>query len=258
MPDWGGKVAAWFAGVAAVSAALAALVAQTVTPLRGLLLLAFVALVVIAVASFAALLFTGTMALRASWRNRQQAHAAEVTSTTQRERASVEAALKPLEPHYGDAVRYRHMIGNMTEHRIGLRNPAGNPAATGVRLEWTEMEPRPSVQNVYWERWLPAIPSAVPRVAGGDPAIGISLPPGREEVWTAVSTATAPDGTMNAVEFGPGHGSSRGNWHGLLWDLESGGPWRLSYRIVTDNLPAGTFSLVIAAEDGKIECALED
>jgi hypothetical protein len=163
-----------------------------------------------------------------------------------------------LQPQYGGAVRYRHLTGNMTEHRIGLRNPPGNPPATGVRLEWTEMTPRPGLQNAQWEKWQPAIPSAVPRVTGGDPAIGVSLPPGREEVWVAVTTGTASDGTMSGVEFGPAQGSSRGNWHGLLWELESGGQWRLTYRIVTDNLPACTFSLVITAEDGKIECRLED
>jgi hypothetical protein len=174
-----------------------------------------------------------------------------------REQAAAEAAPKPLEACYGNSARYQRQIRSMTEHRIGLRNPAGNPAAAGVRLEWTEMAPPPRVENNQWERWLPAIPSAVPRAAGGDPAIGVSLPAGQEEMWVVVTTAIGPDGIVRAVEFGSGYGSSVGKWHGLLWVLEAGGLWRLSYRIVSDNLPARTFSLVITAGNGEIQCDLE-
>jgi hypothetical protein len=69
--DWGGKVAAWFAGVTAGSAALAALIAATAKPpLHGLLDAVFIILVIIAGVSFIALLFTGPPALLAAHRNR--------------------------------------------------------------------------------------------------------------------------------------------------------------------------------------------
>jgi hypothetical protein len=165
-----------------------------------------------------------------------------------------ELRLQPLEPHYGDSLQYRHVDGNMTEHRIGLHNPAGNPEATGVKLEWTGMTPPPRFQNVHSEKWRPEFACWVPRLKGGEADAGVSLPPGQEELWMAVSTATDPNGIMNAAEFSP----KRGNWHGLPWHLESGGQWRLDYRIVTENLPPRTFSLVISAEDGKIECELQD
>jgi hypothetical protein len=71
MADWGGKVAAWFASVAAVSAGLAALLAQTTSaPLGGDKHNLFIALVIVAAGSFAALLFTGPRALWMAWRNR--------------------------------------------------------------------------------------------------------------------------------------------------------------------------------------------
>jgi hypothetical protein len=33
--------------------------------------------------------------------------------------------------------------------------------------------------------------------------------------------------------------------------------WRLTYRIVTDNLPDAAFSIVMTAVDGHIRCDLE-
>jgi hypothetical protein len=74
MPDWGGKVAAWFGAVAAVSVALAALVGATAKqPLHGRMRDLFAALVVVAAVSFAALLLSGPPALWAAWRNRRRA-----------------------------------------------------------------------------------------------------------------------------------------------------------------------------------------
>ena len=70
MIDWGGKVAAWFAGVTAASAALAALVAATAKqPFHGWLRLVFFILVIIASVSFIVLLLTGPRAVWAAWRN---------------------------------------------------------------------------------------------------------------------------------------------------------------------------------------------
>jgi hypothetical protein len=58
--DWGGKVAAWFIGVAGVSAALAALIVTKPTkPLHGSAHFWFVTLAVIAIGSLAALLLIG-------------------------------------------------------------------------------------------------------------------------------------------------------------------------------------------------------
>lgn len=72
MTDWGGKIAAWFAGVAAASAGLAALVAQAAKePLHGGTRDLFTALVVIAALSFLALLLTGPRAAWVTWRNRE-------------------------------------------------------------------------------------------------------------------------------------------------------------------------------------------
>jgi hypothetical protein len=68
--DWGGKVAAWFAGVAAVAAALATLIVTTTKALHSWLQVLFVALVIIAIVAFVALLFTGIRALYESWRGR--------------------------------------------------------------------------------------------------------------------------------------------------------------------------------------------
>lgn len=74
MVDWGGKVAAWFAGVTAASAALAALIAATdKQPFHGWLRVAFIILVIIAGISFIVLLLTGLRAAWAAWRNRKAA-----------------------------------------------------------------------------------------------------------------------------------------------------------------------------------------
>lgn len=74
MVDWGGKVAAWFAGVTAASATLAALIAATAKqPFHGWLLVVFIVLVIIAGVSFIVLLLTGPRAAWAAWRSRKAA-----------------------------------------------------------------------------------------------------------------------------------------------------------------------------------------
>lgn len=71
MPDWGGKVAAWFGVACAASASLAALIASVAKPpLHGGPHDLFIALVVIAAVTFAALLLTGVLAVYVAWRNR--------------------------------------------------------------------------------------------------------------------------------------------------------------------------------------------
>jgi hypothetical protein len=70
--DWGGKVAAWFAGVTVASATLAALIAATAKqPFHGWLRAVFIILVIIAGVSFIMLLLTGPRAAWAAWRNRK-------------------------------------------------------------------------------------------------------------------------------------------------------------------------------------------
>ncbi len=189
------------------------------------------------------------------WRIRHNRLKRELDRRSLAEGSDVHQDSLPLHARYEQREPYRLPAGGtFLEHRVGIRNPAGNPVATGVRLEWTGLSPRPAMVG---PQFAPAVPCKVPRLSDGDPATGISLPAGQEELWVAVCTSTAPDGTMNAGEFGPGHGSSRGNWHGTPWILESGGQWRLTYRIVADSLPAATFSIVMTAAGGEVRCDLE-
>lgn len=90
--------------------------------------------------------------------------------------------------------------------------------------------------------------------AGGDPTIGIPLPPGREELWIIATTATDQQGVMTVGVFGP----DRFGWHGTPWYFEPHDRWRFTYRIVADNIPARAFSVVMNAVDGWIRCDLED
>ena len=70
--DWGGKVAAWFAGVSGVSAALAGVVWQSAKqPMNGPVSDLFVGLVAIGAASFLMLLLTGPSAVWSAWRSRR-------------------------------------------------------------------------------------------------------------------------------------------------------------------------------------------
>jgi hypothetical protein len=98
----------------------------------------------------------------------------------------------------------------------------------------------------------------VPRDTGGDAAIGIDLPAGRQELWAPISTWIAPDGWMVVREFPSGYPTTRGDPTGFPYGLQPGDRLRFTYRIVADNLPHATFSLVVAAADGHIQCDLED
>jgi hypothetical protein len=87
----------------------------------------------------------------------------------------------PLQPRYEQGEPYLHRLeGRLTsEHRIGIYNPPENQTVTGVRLQWIEMYPRPRIDLGR----PPVIPSAVPMVGGGEATIGLSLPPGQQELW---------------------------------------------------------------------------
>jgi hypothetical protein len=162
---------------------------------------------------------------------------------------AVEPGPAALQPYYNQSPPYRLPNEHMLHHRIGIRNPAGNPTAHGVRLQWTGVSPRPRIDLGY----PPVTPQAVPMVAGGDPAIGISLPPGQEELWLIATTATDTEGTMTVGTFGP----RRPGWHGTPWYFEPHERWRFTYRIVADNLPPVAFSAVMTAANGQIQCELE-
>ncbi len=168
------------------------------------------------------------------------------------------SALLPLVPRYDQSLPYRRASTVMgeykTEHHVGIRNPDGNPVVTGVRLEWTAISPQPRVAN---PDWLPMIPCAVPKDTGGDPAIGIDLSPGRQELWGPISTWIGPDGLMAAREFADGYATTRGDPSGFPYRLQPGDRLRFTYRIVADNLPHVIFSLVVTAADGHIQCDLE-
>jgi hypothetical protein len=90
-------------------------------------------------------------------------------------------------------------------------------------------------------------------LAGGDPSIGISLPPGQEELWLIATTATDANGVITVGTFGP----HRPGWHGTPWYFEPHERRRFTYRIVADNMTPVTFSIVMSAVDGHIRCDLE-
>jgi hypothetical protein len=128
---------------------------------------------------------------------------------------AVEPGPAALQPHYEQSPPYRLPNEHMLHHRIGIRNPAGNPTAHRVRLQWAGMSPQPRIDLGY----PPVTPQAVPMVAGGDPAIGISLPPGQEELWLIATTATDSEGTMTVGTFGPRRlGAESLNARGGSWD----------------------------------------
>jgi len=177
---------------------------------------------------------------------RRLAHGQELAK---RKQTATEGALSPLEPHYEQIAPYRLPNANMIHHRIGIRNPSGNPEAVGVRVQWIEMSPRPRTDLGF----PPVIPLAVPMRAGGDPNIGISLPPGQEELWVIATTATDENGAMTVGVFGP----DRIGWHGTPWYFELHDRWRFTYRIMADVVPGRAFSVVMNAVDGGIRCDLE-
>lgn len=161
----------------------------------------------------------------------------------------VDTDQRSLEPRYLQREPYRLPNANMIHHRIGIRNPPGNPEAVSVRLQWIDMSPRPHTDLGY----PPVIPQAVPMQAGGDPTIGITLPPGQEELWVIATTATDEHGVMTVGVFGP----RRFGWHGTPWQFEPRDRWRFTYRIVADSVTGRTISVVMHAVDGQVRCELE-
>jgi hypothetical protein len=169
------------------------------------------------------------------------------------------SALLPLVPHYDQSPPYRRpnaaLDEYLTEHRIGISNPAGNPVVTGVKLVWTHVSPEPRVAD---PGRIPALPHAVPRDRSGDPTVGIDLPPGQQELWVALSTWIGPDGVMAAGEFAREYGTSHGGkWGGAPYMLHPGDRFRFTYQIIADGLPRGSFSIVMVVAANHIRCDLE-
>jgi hypothetical protein len=111
------------------------------------------------------------------------------------------------------------------------------------------MEPYPR----HFREMPPVIPYAVPLLSGGNETVGITLPPGREELWVIGYTATGGDGTMNAGGFAV-HDQ---RWRGLPWQVDEDERWRFVYQIVCNENPAIEFSIVLYADNGILRCVLE-
>lgn len=182
-------------------------------------------------------------------RELEDAQRAEITAP-----ASTTSVPRALQPIYLQREPYRQPNRNSfaVEHRVGIRNPPANPQAASVRLEWTDMAPRPATEGGF-PPILP--PQPVPRLNGGDPRIGVTLPPGREDRWVIATAATATDGTILVGAFS--QDSMGGQFRGLLWRFEPGKLWRFTYRIVADNQSPVEFSVTMTAVDGQIRCDLE-
>ena len=186
--------------------------------------------------------------------NRLQRRLAEYEPARNTPLPMAEPEPRALRPVYRQREPYRQPdeIGIAVEHRLGIRNPSGNSPVTGVRLEWTEMAPRPTTEGGY----PPVVPpQPVPRLEGGDPGIGITLPPGHEEFWVIATTTTSSDGSMRVGMFS--QGSMAGRFRGMLWRFDPGKRWRLTYRIVADKQAPVEFSVVMTAVDGQVRCDVE-
>jgi hypothetical protein len=88
----------------------------------------------------------------------------------------------------------------------------------------------------------------------GDKSIGITLPPGREELWILGTTSTSSsDRIMHA-----GHFVSRdGKWRGQPWQFDADERCRLCYEVVCDDHEPVQFSILLFADDGNLHCRLE-
>lgn len=128
---------------------------------------------------------------------------------------------KPVQPRYGQSSPYRVPRGAETpwvgQHRVGVFNPDAQAAhRVGVHLVSMDFYPRNVLNDMQ-----PAIPYPVPLLSGGDGVIGVTLAPGREELWVLGYTATDGDGTMNAGGFAV----RDQKWRGLPWQFDQDERW---------------------------------
>lgn len=161
-----------------------------------------------------------------------------------------------LSPRFAQTTQYQHRPiqerPEYIEHRLGIVN-TGSVAATGVRLVVEGMAPYPS--KVMNQCPPPSFPEYVPLLTGGDAAAGITLEPGREEMWKLGETDNEPNNPdigMTAIGF---VGDRRFNW----WQFNPTheGEWRLRYRIEHHGYPPIPFSIVICPEGNELQCHLE-
>ncbi len=160
--------------------------------------------------------------------------------------------VKDLAPQYDQSGQYRQVNANMIHHRIGIRNPPGNPMAIGVRLQWVGLSPIPASHP-------PVVPQPVPMLAGGDPGIGVPLAAGQEELWVILTTATNDQQEMMVGQFAPlaTFAPGPGMWQGTPWNVGPTDRFRFSYRIVSENLPPVPFSVVVTASDQSFSVRVE-
>jgi hypothetical protein len=157
---------------------------------------------------------------------------------------------EPLRPRYDESPPYRTPRADnawVTEHRVGVFNP-GDETAHRVSLHLVSMEPYP---RHILNDMQPVIPYAVPLLSGGDEVVGITLGPGREELWVLGATGTGSDGSMNVG------GVSNKRWRGLPWRFDEDERCRFGYEIVSDGRPPVPFSIVVYPDNGVLRCRLE-
>lgn len=160
---------------------------------------------------------------------------------------------QPLIPRHDQSPHYQQRRDDATtvvQHRVGILNPDEDAASlVRIHLEAVEPPPRHVLNNM-----VPVTPSAVPLLTGGDAAIGITLPPGREELWVVGYTATGTDGTLRAGGFAV----DDQRWRGLPWELDRDERLRFVYRVDCDGRAPVKFSLVLYADDGVLRLVLQD
>ena len=169
MVDWGGKVAAWFAGVAAASATLAALIAATAKqPFHGWLRVLFIILVIIAGVSFIVLLLTGPRAAWAAWRNRKAAGRGPARRPQSGD--VVDATINPAEPRSPNLQRLR---GLALEGRV-MRARLPEPDRRGLVLLPADLMRRFEGWKGEVAETLQPWPECLAQFRGA-PAYGVSL-----------------------------------------------------------------------------------
>jgi hypothetical protein len=167
--DWGGKVAAWFAGVAAASATLAALIAATAKqPFHGWMRVLFITLVIIAGVSFIVLLLTGLRAAWAAWRNWKASGRGPARRAQSGD--AVDDTINPAEPRSPDL---QHLRGLALEGRV-MRARLPEPHRRGLVLLPVDLMRRFEVWKDEVAKTLQPWPECLAQFRGA-PAYGLIL-----------------------------------------------------------------------------------
>jgi hypothetical protein len=123
-----------------------------------------------------------------------------------------------LEMHH-----YTVKDGWATQHLIGVTNPAG--PACRARMTAERMMPSPR-NNPPYPMVRPRFPHLVPPRDEGNPAAGLTIGLGEEEVWSIGFTAVGSDGQAHASKFLP----DRMRWRIRREDLQhcpEDGKWQV-------------------------------